>query len=929
VTSQMDIQSLIDDIDGILPHAASRLPWHKHGDAARSSQVLERVRSYLVSQQQNLVTSRQPQAATPLAPTDLIQQIRQAVSQEMDVLRDDLRQPWQAEMDALRQQRQSLVQEIQQLESTKQEMAALTQQKKAHEQFISEFSQELISRCTTNLTQKFGLILGELETRWASATTATKGSAIAPQERLEQLRHLQAQSDRLLTTLDANQRVIFETLQSNLQSYQESLSVGLEKMHNLGVQGEVLFTALINRLASGLGREASTLLQSSLEVSEATTKTNQLTAQPRQETQLSNDATTPQGAPFPLPRLQLGEQKSDRNSQLEATEATQNAATPQPSEFTALPQNKAPEPSSEDWEISEGLNSDHPGSEEDRRLDTFLQLDIETPNQSGSQDLDDLLELVNQSLTSSTPLLPHSELTPEDALNQAAQLNIISDRRRQEIDDLYKSLFGGDSLVNTVKPDELTPASSDSAATPPQETPMPSIEENRFAVAEPVNISSEVEELLFEGLTDPAIETTQGQAEDWSALPSSESWEGLFFTDAAPRSSVEAVAQASSSANGEHSVEQETITTIAALTDLFEEMGLSEEMPAVMPDSMPTTISQPLQATDNPEPEVNLVEDHYISALPEEDLLVTDEQMSDPDREICLDQNTLQQLSDDLESFEDAQRSSFRMQDGSDSTPDATPANLPSDRFLMSDELLAEDWEEFTFPSWPDDDLISPSLTETTSSDLSAQNPSPEADNRLSEELDFEPDLFPSEALELDQESVNSANRPSAQTLSEALIAFEDEIVIDEMEWDEPTDGIMEEAIASPEVEVVSKASTVNFDPETPVVFEAETVTQEQHPDSLNGTQETTAPPPAIPEASDFEAETATQEQQDRQINPTPALPQGLLAPGKDISSEDNPEAKQNLEPVSSNDVDLPQPETLDPQPEPEKKKNSDSDANS
>jgi hypothetical protein len=153
--------------------------------------------------------------------------------------------------------------------------------------------------------------------------------------------------------------------------------------------------------------------------------------------------------------------------------------------------------------------------------------------------------------------------------------------------------------------------------------------------------------------------------------------------------------------------------------------------------------------------------------------------------------------------------------------------------------------------------------------------------------------------------------------------------VIDEMEWDEPTDGIMEEAIASPEVEVVSEASTVNFDPETPVVFEAEIGTQEQHPGSLNGTQETTAPPPAIPEASDFEAETATQEQQDRQINLTPALPQGLLAPGKDISSEDNPEAKQNLEPVSSNDVDLPQPETLDPQPEPEKKKNSDSDANS
>ncbi len=923
----MDIQSLIDDIDGILPHAGSRLPWHKPGDAARSSQVLERVRSYLVSQQQNLVTSRQPQVVTTSVQTDVdvLQQIRQAVSQEMNVLRDDLKQPWHAQMEALHQQRQSLVQEIQQLECTLQGMVTLTQQKKAHEQFVAEFSQELISRCTTSLTQQFGLLLGDLETRWASTTAATKGNATAPQERLEQLRQLQAQSDRLLITLDANQRVIFETLQSNLQSYQESLSQGLEKMHNLGAQGEMLFTALINRLASGLGREASTLLQSSLEVSESTTKTPQLPAQTRQEIQSPSDATTPQAPPFLLPRLQLGEQKSDRKSQLEL-ETTQNAATPQPSEFLALPLNNLSEQSSTDWEIIEGLDSDHPDSEEDRRLDTFIQLDLETPNQTNTQNLDDRLELVNESLTSSTPSLPYSELTPEDALNQAAQLNIISDRRRQEIDDLYKSLFGGDSLINTVKPEELAPASSDSAAISLPETPMPSIADKPLGVAEeePVNISSKVEELLFEGLTDPAIQTTQGQAEEWSAPPSSESWEGLFFTDAAPPpgSVVESMAQASSSANREPSVEQETITTIAALTDLFEEMGLSDEMPAVITDSTPITLLQPQRATDNPEPEVNLVEDRYIPALPEEDLLVTDEQMSDPDREIWLDQNTLQQLSDDLYSFEDAQSRRFRRQDGIDLAADATPAVL-SDRFLMSDELLAEDWEEFSFPSWPDDDLTT-SLTEATSS---AQ--APEADLRLSQELDFEPDLFPSEALELDQESVNSANAPSAQTRQESLMAFEDEIVIDEMEWDEPTDGITEEAIASGEAPVISETSqevsTLNSNPEAPVVSIAETATQEQHPTTvLNTTQETTAPPPTIPEALDATALPRTAQQD--QINPTPVLPQGLLSPGNDILSEDNPESSQNSEPGNSHDLDLPQSKTLEPQPE--KKKNSDSNAN-
>jgi hypothetical protein len=100
----------------------------------------------------------------------------------------------------------------------------------------------------------------------ATSNRGKVGRVMQPQERLEQLRQLQVQSDQLLTTLDANQRVIFEALQRNLQSYQESLSQGLEKMHSLGVQGEMLFTALVNRLAQQLGREASTILQSSLQV---------------------------------------------------------------------------------------------------------------------------------------------------------------------------------------------------------------------------------------------------------------------------------------------------------------------------------------------------------------------------------------------------------------------------------------------------------------------------------------------------------------------------------------------------------------------------------------------------------------------------------------------------------------------------------------
>jgi prefoldin subunit 5 len=50
----------------------------------------------------------------------------------MDVLRADLMQPLQADLEALRQQRESLVQEIRQLERTRQQIDSLTQQKTTH-----------------------------------------------------------------------------------------------------------------------------------------------------------------------------------------------------------------------------------------------------------------------------------------------------------------------------------------------------------------------------------------------------------------------------------------------------------------------------------------------------------------------------------------------------------------------------------------------------------------------------------------------------------------------------------------------------------------------------------------------------------------------------------------------------------------------------
>jgi hypothetical protein len=868
----MDIQSLIDDIDGILLMAASRPLWFKPGDPVRERQVLERVRSYLVSQQQGSAASRQPHSGTTSLPREAVQQIVQTVSQEMAVLRNDLIQPLQADLTVLRQQRESLVEEIRQMKQSKQELG-LSAGPTQSQQLISEFSQELISRCTASLTQQFGHILEGLETRWSGAimaaeatnSVATRGGkaqkTITPQERLEQLRQLQAESDRLLSTLDANQRVIFETIQSNLQSYQESLSQGLEKMHHLGIQGETLFTALINRLAQQWGREASSLLQSSLQSAETKTTLEPVLSKEGRTTSLETPLL-----PLPLPKP--------------PTETNQQTNTPSISEFQALTEDNFSEQlNSEEWEIIEGIDGENLDVAESDRVDTFLQLDLETENSAAPQDLDYLLGLINEPEPPPDPLSRQGELTGLEALDQAAELNTISDQRRQEIDDLYKSLFGGDSLMNPASDAvaESHPPAIPDADIPDQISDQMSLDllTNGSAVLPPV------EEILFEGLQDPAIQSTQGQTEDWSTRTSSESWD-LFFDHSSPQLPVETGTETNLTAS-ETSVEQETITTIAALTDLFEEMGLgaapviTNEMPVISP-SEPVTPSEADPA--------NLVDDLYVAASPDEDLLATETLEVAPERPIQLDQNTLQQLSNDLYSFEDAQSRNFSL--ASIPLDNATTAPR-SDNFLMSDELLAEDWEEFVFPSWPDDDLTANLTEETVSTEASQAATSPS----LPEALDFEPDLFPSEALEFDEESVNKA---ADEHLSDEYIAFEDEIVIDEIEWDDATDGTME-AIASPlefgepgkqNALLIGQEDVANPNSILPIAENAATDFEQQ---SLNG-QIT----PQNPTEEDTADETSSE-------------PQKLLSPAENAL---------NTEPPATNiqDLDLAQPDALNSQPD-------------
>ncbi|NJK52522.1 MAG: hypothetical protein HC936_06280 [Leptolyngbyaceae cyanobacterium SU_3_3] len=70
------------------------------------------------------------------------------------------------------------------------------------------------------------------------------------------------QTDQVLTTLDTTLRVVFESLQQDIQAIKTPFLKDSTSYMGWGNRGEVMFTTLVNRLAEQLGREASTYLHS-------------------------------------------------------------------------------------------------------------------------------------------------------------------------------------------------------------------------------------------------------------------------------------------------------------------------------------------------------------------------------------------------------------------------------------------------------------------------------------------------------------------------------------------------------------------------------------------------------------------------------------------------------------------------------------------
>ncbi|HEY9607354.1 MAG TPA: hypothetical protein V6C85_37565 [Allocoleopsis sp.] len=903
MTSPKEIQSLIADIDSILPRVDARRPWSKPSEAARERRVLERVRSYLASQQQQSVVAAPQELSASSTQSDVTREVVQAVAREIEYLRADLLQPLQTDVAALQQERESLIQEIRALERTRQHLAPSPQSHTYEQQRLEEFSQELIRRCGQSLTQQLARVLTSWETRLANAqsqaiasrTVASDGfDAIMPSPDLESIQQLQAQSDRMLAALDANQRAIFEALQRDLQSYQESLSQGLDKMHTLSTQGQMLLSAVVENLSQQLGRVTSTLTAPSAQLPGLTPLTSTAPTPPTTPptTLLPSDSFS---ATEPMPPTSFEGMPVEPPSEPHVGEPESSAAPPDKSTTSA--ESLSGTPATADWEVVEGLDSEQLSGEPNQNdeLNTFIQLNLDsqpslplveesvTASRANSQELDAWLsQLLGESTTDTASTVPGAG----EALNLEAP-DWRTDSRRQEIDELYESLFGTGSLSTPVQPEGSTAAAPDTSRFDVQEQ-----QEGLFNSDAIAPLSSQVEDSLFSGLSDPATETVQTPQPAPAEEQWSQSWESLFFEDAASPSSEEPSlpgdAPTSSlptdvPSNEESTVEQEGIKTISALTDLFDEMGLSHALPAIEGSSLPTP-TPPLPQEQTLEPDVPVTEDDYTPASPDEDLSPIPQPFDiGSDREIQLDLELLQQLQQDFESFEGSRSDRKR--------EIAPPPDLPRDefeppsvvprpepetqqhpQFLMSNELLAEDWEEFSPYEWSEGDPTARNSAESATpgfttpetpdvnSDSSPGGTSLEAttgempDPSMlatpeSVESDFEPDLFPSEALELDQEHAMHMTDTSPEELAmpgEPTVLDDDPFV--EMLWDEPTDSLTEEITPAPESRFDSQplpGQTHDLEPGEADSTEATTPNEQVQEESSQKAPGTTASPDA------------------------------------------------------------------------------------
>jgi len=665
------IQALIAEIDEVLSKPAPRLPWTGSMDTVHQRQLLERVRAYLVSSDSNLTAGSGPASPNvrpqpvpvpkvpPSAPRpSAAEQIMLAVTGEISHLRSSLTEPLQEDIEALRMEQQALIQEIKQLEAQRQQQQSLAQQQANQQQIISEFLQVLTARLEETLTSNFSQILSSLENQlllrsaapYSLGSTQSEQPAIdvtlnpqtsgehprmTPAQRLEQMQLFQSRVDNLLMSLDSRMGTVFEALQANLESYQASLAQGLENMHGLSQQSEAMFVALVNHLAVQLGREASSYVQ--------------------QPHDLANLETV----------IPPGADGSDATGALSNTPMEQSAAETQSGEL---------------------VQSNRTG--EFGEQDRLPYADTEISPQLGQlrDDGDRLLSPISlpelaDNLFTSAPEIPQ----PKTPFSGAESENMLGETG-EDVEDLYASLFAGEAVAEVELEAETFPIENTGievkseavqyqAAAPHETTESLNKTEDLF-----VNLLDEGESL--ENILVGEDSEFVGNSVNDLTLDTADLFEPQVAT--VSQVSEPPASTASRQIDPDDRANLETAQNRGEPEDAAvpQSGSLPLKTPAEISRNLPTAEPRVVSSGDvhsgEFDPSWQRLDDAYIQASPDEDLLPLEALEDDLDQALNLDNNTLEQLEADLYNLEGLENTSSRRSNSSVANSLDLSASSPS-----------------------------------------------------------------------------------------------------------------------------------------------------------------------------------------------------------------------------------------------------------
>jgi hypothetical protein len=620
VTSREDeIKKLIADIDNLLTSSSKRLPRFLSSQTPEPREVLERVRNFLVQIADNDTPnkSREQPQRSPLLAKFVDQSYQQSsapqnqpdqeqnnfISQQLKDEFSALIQPLQAELAAMLQERAALVQEIRQLEQKRLHHYSLSQQWENQEQMISEFLQVLMTRLVPNLTPQMAENLANStsssQTNYHDGSIELTSSTTQPfsesSDQAERLTQLAKNLDQRLLSLDGTVNVVFDALQRNINTYHESLSQSLARMHSTGVQGEQLMEAFLNNLTQYL--------------------------QPQFSTSLGKENKTPPSSPS------LSTQTNTVASEIIQSADTDAEVASQPLEFIESETASAINPEAEDIDaVLLQLTSD-----------TFTPLELQQDSAALIGDEDEVDQLYASLFGNSSFSRPSVEINPEATA------------------DLSPSDIA-DSPPNLVQPEVIT---AKSASSNPDTAPDPFVDTTVGLPDPWLDKSDpdflDHSDTNLQETPNDATQSIDLSLESWQALFFDEDTDLAMPAGLSSLLEEEVLGAKSIQPNNAETITTlNGLSDLFADVDIEEqlpEVPASKAAPAITP--IEQTVTQNLEVVINNNEQQEQSVDNYIPASQQENLLSPEINQPTNVQDISLDEQQLQQLHQDLENFDE------------------------------------------------------------------------------------------------------------------------------------------------------------------------------------------------------------------------------------------------------------------------------------